>query len=408
MIGARRRSEEIAVPPTIQALLQARLDRLGSEERDVIGRGSVEGQVFHRGVVQELATESERNDIPAHLLTLVRKDVIRPDRATFADDEAFRFRHLLIRDAAYDALPKETRAELHERFADWLDGHAALVEQDEIVGYHLERAHRNRAELDSADPRLDALARRAATTLAAASRGAEARGDHGAMCGLVLRAIALLPEGDPQRLELMVGLAVPFNERGSAGRSPRAVGRAPGLARRAVPGVRPARRRSSTMRSGLNGSPSAASATSPPRGRSSTVSATSSGWRGPTRQSGAFTGWACRTVPAGLAAERAEAHARAAGERDARRGNEARRAADACLRPGSRGRGNARAERDAGRGAGEVGRAHARRNIAKLLAMRGEFEAAREHVYAGNRDVFARRACSSARQPVRSRSRSSR
>ena len=154
------------------------------------------------------------DDVPTHLLTLVRKDVIRPDEATFADDDAFRFRHLLIRDAAYDALPKETRAELHERFADWLERHAALVEQDEIVGYHLERAHRNRSELDSADPRLDGLARRAAATLAAASRVAEARGDRGAMCGLVLRAIALLPEGDPQRLELMVGLAVPFNEAG--------------------------------------------------------------------------------------------------------------------------------------------------------------------------------------------------
>ena len=155
MIGESGGQDEIAVPPTIQALLQARLDRLGTEERDVIGRGSVEGQVFHRGVVQELAADEGRDDIPAHLLTLVRKDVIRPDQATFADDDAFRFRHLLIRDAAYDALPKETRAELHERFADWLERHAALVEQDEIVGYHLERAHRNRVELDSADPRLD-------------------------------------------------------------------------------------------------------------------------------------------------------------------------------------------------------------------------------------------------------------
>ena len=214
MIGESEGQEEIAVPPTIQALLQARLDRLGTEERDVIGRGSVEGQVFHRGVVQELAAGVGRDDVPTHLLTLVRKDVIRPDEATFADDDAFRFRHLLIRDAAYDALPKETRAELHERFADWLERHAALVEQDEIVGYHLERAYRNRSELDSADPRLDGLARRAAATLAAASRVAEARGDRGAMCGLVLRAIALLPEGDSQRLELMVGLAVPFNVAG--------------------------------------------------------------------------------------------------------------------------------------------------------------------------------------------------
>jgi class 3 adenylate cyclase len=109
--------EELVVPPTIQALLQARLDRLGTAERDVIGRGSVEGEVFHRGAVEELAPEAARIGVPAHLQTLVRKDVIRPEQPIFADDDAFRFRHLLIRDAAYDSLPKETRAVLHERFA---------------------------------------------------------------------------------------------------------------------------------------------------------------------------------------------------------------------------------------------------------------------------------------------------
>ena len=115
--------------------------------------------------------------VRAHLLSLIRKEMIRPDRPTFPDEEAFRFRHLLIRDAAYDSLPKETRAELHEAFADWLDQHGALVEQDEIVGYHLERAYRNRAELDDADSRLDDLGRRAAARLAVAAREAEKHGD---------------------------------------------------------------------------------------------------------------------------------------------------------------------------------------------------------------------------------------
>ena len=159
---------DVAVPPTIQALLQSRLDRLGPGERDMIGRGSVEGQVFHRSSVRQLAPPTERDEVATHLLSLVRKEMIRPDQPTFPDEEAFRFRHLLIRDAAYDSLPKETRAELHEAFADWLDQHATLVEQDEIVGYHLERAYRNRAELDSVDPRLDDLARRAMARLTAA------------------------------------------------------------------------------------------------------------------------------------------------------------------------------------------------------------------------------------------------
>ena len=188
---------EIIVPPTIQALLQSRLDRLAPGERDMIGRGAVEGQVFHRGAVQELAPPTERDDVSLHLLSLVRKELIRPDQPTHPDDEAFRFRHLLIRDAAYDSLPKETRADLHEAFAAWLDGHAMLVEQDEIVGYHLESAYRNRAELDNADPRLDGLGRRAASRLANAARRAEERGDISAFCGLFQRAAALLPPGRP-------------------------------------------------------------------------------------------------------------------------------------------------------------------------------------------------------------------
>jgi class 3 adenylate cyclase len=208
---------EIVVPPTIQALLQARLDRLGPGERDMIGRGAVEGQVFHRGTVLELAPVTERDDVAGHLLSLVRKEMIRPDQPTYPDEEAFRFRHLLIRDAAYDSLPKETRAELHEAFADWLDTHAALVEQDEIVGYHLERAYRNRFELDSADPRLAELGRRASARLISAGRAAEARGDLGAMCGLRLRAAALLPEGDPLRLKAIADLADPLNLAGRHG-----------------------------------------------------------------------------------------------------------------------------------------------------------------------------------------------
>jgi len=180
---------EIVVPPTIHALLQARLDTLGADERVVMERGSVEGQVFHRGSVEELAPELMRLALESHLSTLVRKELIRPDRATFPDDDAFRFRHLLIRDAAYESLPKATRAELHERFADWL-AHHELVERDEILGYHLDQAHRYRAELDPGDPGLTELGARGAEHLAAAGRGALDRGDYDAGRTLLQRAAA--------------------------------------------------------------------------------------------------------------------------------------------------------------------------------------------------------------------------
>ena len=137
---------EITVPPTIQALLAARLDQLDAPERDVLERGSVEGRVFHRGAVQALAPEEPQ--VMARLTSLVRKELVRPDKSELPGEDAFRFRHLLVRDAAYDALPKATRAELHERFAGWLAEHGRdLVELDEILGYHLEQACRYRAEL---------------------------------------------------------------------------------------------------------------------------------------------------------------------------------------------------------------------------------------------------------------------
>ena len=203
---------ELVVPPTIQALLQARLDRLGAAERDVVGRGSVEGEIFHRGAVEELAPEATRTGVPGHLQTLVRKDVIRPEQPVFADDDAFRFRHLLIRDAAYDSLPKKTRADLHERFAAWLAGHGGLVELDEIVGYHLEQAYRNREALDASDSRLPGLGRRAGHHLEQAGRGALSHGDLGAARGLFTRATALLPEGDEVRLEILRALQWPLSE----------------------------------------------------------------------------------------------------------------------------------------------------------------------------------------------------
>ena len=183
---------EITVPPTIQALLAARLDQLDPHERVVLERGAVEGNIFHRGVVEALAPEER--EVARRLMSLVRKELVRPDRAQLAGDDAFRFRHLLIRDAAYDALPKAERADLHESFAGWLEQHGAeLVEVDEILGYHLEQAWRYRTELGSpADPALMLAARE---RLKAAARRGMLREDFTAVQRLIDRARALVLKG---------------------------------------------------------------------------------------------------------------------------------------------------------------------------------------------------------------------
>ena len=204
---------DIVVPPSIHALLQARIDTLDDDVRVVMERGAVEGEVFHRGSVAELAPPPVQPAVGSHLATLVRKELIRADNPVFADDEAFRFRHLLIRDAAYESLPKATRAQLHERFADWLGDHE-LVERDEILGYHLEQAHRYRAELDPGDAALPSLADRASDRLAAAGRGALDRGDFHAASSLLERAANMHPPEDERRLALAPELADAYHETG--------------------------------------------------------------------------------------------------------------------------------------------------------------------------------------------------
>jgi class 3 adenylate cyclase/tetratricopeptide (TPR) repeat protein len=193
------------VPPTIQALLAARLDRLAQPEREVAGRASVEGKIFHRGAVVELSPEILQPDVATHLLALVRKELIRPSQADLSGEDAFRFRHQLMRDAAYGSLPKEARSELHERFSAWLERAAGerLAEYEEILGWHLEQAYRYQVELGPEDDRARELRRRAAERLATAGRRAYDRADNPTAARLLERAQKLFPEGSPERLELL-------------------------------------------------------------------------------------------------------------------------------------------------------------------------------------------------------------
>ena len=196
---AESRDGDVAVPPTIQALLAARLDQLEATERSVLECGAVEGRIFHRGAVQALAPGEAQ--LPQRLVALVRKELVRPDRPQLPGEDAFRFRHLLIRDAAYRALPKAMRAELHERFADWLAEHGIeLVELDEILAHHLEQATRYREELGQPDA---TLAQRAGERLAAAGRRALWRGDGRAAASLLERALELTR---PLRLDVHLEL----------------------------------------------------------------------------------------------------------------------------------------------------------------------------------------------------------
>jgi predicted ATPase/class 3 adenylate cyclase len=206
----------LPVPPTIQALISARLDRLPEVERALLTRVSVEGHVFHREAMRELAPAALATDVDRSLAALIRRDVIRPDRSSFAEDEAFRFRHILIRDAAYRSLPKETRAHLHERYADWLERVAGerVHELEEILGYHLEQAHRFLAELGHSTNGTGELAGRASKWLESAGRRALRRSDRTAAVTLLERAVALASNDMPRRAALLPELGAALIEAG--------------------------------------------------------------------------------------------------------------------------------------------------------------------------------------------------
>ena len=204
---------EKAIPPSIHALLAARLDRLSEQERAILDGAAVIGREFTAGAVDSL---SDRESVGATLLSLVRRDLIEPDRSLIPGDDGFRFRHVLIRDAAYGGLAKASRAEIHERYADWLD--QAAPDLDEIVGYHLEQAFRLRQDLGSVDT---AIATRAGERLARAGRRAAKRNDLPAAVTLLTRAAALLPDSHPDRREILPRLGTALMRTGDFGRAER-------------------------------------------------------------------------------------------------------------------------------------------------------------------------------------------
>ena len=186
-------SRELAVPPTIEAILAARIDHLSEGERALAEAASVIGREFWADAAAALAGEGGIEEIEA----LTRKRLIEPVRRKGVPRDYFQFRHILVRDAVYGALSKARRAALHERFADWLLGwsDSRLGQVEEIVGYHLETAHQSRRDLLGSPEPLEKLARRAAGHLSNAGKRAAARQDDAGAAALLSRAVALLAEG---------------------------------------------------------------------------------------------------------------------------------------------------------------------------------------------------------------------
>ncbi len=206
-----------ALPTSLNALLGARLDRLESDERDALERGAIEGEVFHEAAIVALSEGPAAEAVPGELGSLARKDVIRLAAATLvAGDAAYRFKHILVREATYRATAKKLRSTLHQAFAEWLErvAGARVGEYHEILGYHFEQAYRYREELGAVDEGARTLASRAAHHLGAAGRRANDRADIRAAANLLRRAASLLPADSRSRLELLRHLAYAVDQTG--------------------------------------------------------------------------------------------------------------------------------------------------------------------------------------------------
>jgi class 3 adenylate cyclase/tetratricopeptide (TPR) repeat protein len=200
----------VSVPPSVAALLAARLERLSDDERRTIECASVIGKEFYADAVRYLLPEPLGPSASQLIMSLVRKELVRSERSGALGDDAFRFRHILIRDSAYQAIPKERRAELHDGFADWIAhvGGDRAEEADEIMGYHLEQAFRYREALGPLDEDALKLGRRASQRLTAAGRRALARHDARAVINLLGRAESLLDPSTAARVSLLPDLAI--------------------------------------------------------------------------------------------------------------------------------------------------------------------------------------------------------
>jgi DNA-binding SARP family transcriptional activator/predicted ATPase len=204
-----------ALPPTIQALLSARLQRLGPGASSVLVRAAIVGKDFGEREIRELLPAEARAPLSRNLQTLVAKGLVQRGPGTSPYDE-YSFRHILIQEAAYRSIPKSFRAELHRRYADALEVIVSepFPARSEILGHHLEQSVRYHTELWPADRESDALSRRAAAHLEAAGCAAHDRGDDVAAVNLLDRAAALLPGDDPALGRLYTSLGTALIEAG--------------------------------------------------------------------------------------------------------------------------------------------------------------------------------------------------
>jgi len=197
--------EELSLPENVQGIIAARLDGLPPEEKQLLQDASVLGKVFWLGAVSAVGG-LERQDGEARLHALARKEFVRRERrSSVASEDEYAFRHVLVRDVAYGQIPRGSRAERHERAADWLEALGRPEDNAEMLAHHYLEALALRRAAGQEDPA--ALSERARLAARDAGDRALALGSFTSAARFYEAALGLWPSDDEERFELLLAYA---------------------------------------------------------------------------------------------------------------------------------------------------------------------------------------------------------
>ena len=186
------RGDELALPESIQGIIAARLDLLPGEEKELMQSAAVIGRVFWLG-----ALGSERWRLEETLHSLERKEFVRRERhGSVAGEAEYAFSHALVRDVAYEQIPRSQRADKHRAAADWIESLGRPEDHAEMLAHHHLQA------LDytqGAGERTDELAHKALGALQEAGDRAVSLNAYPAAAAFYERALTMVPASRDQR-----------------------------------------------------------------------------------------------------------------------------------------------------------------------------------------------------------------
>jgi tetratricopeptide (TPR) repeat protein len=195
-LAQQRTGSEPAMPESVQAIIAARIDGLPSEDKRLLQQAAVIGKVFWLGGLAALSAD-DRWKVEEALHRLDRRDFVRRERrSSMAAETEFAFRHALVREAAYEQLPRGERAELHRRAATWIESLGRTQDVAEMLAHHYLSA----IEYARAVGRpIDDFAVAAMSALRAAGDRAQALHSNSAAVRFYEAALSLMAPDDPDR-----------------------------------------------------------------------------------------------------------------------------------------------------------------------------------------------------------------